>query len=150
MQARAHLSIQGSPKRLELLRKDLGEMWSIPRGCYASKLELSNKLNLRELNLNRALPKARVPTEILQSEAEFGVWGVAIKNKDARGNYPWSPPTNSNPNTSESKEQGAHKNPMKIARKRHENHTSYKREIDTTMKASIHSEVRFFTNVWKI
>jgi hypothetical protein len=31
-------------------------------------------------------------------------------------------------------------------RKRHENHTSYKREIDTTMKASIHLEVRFFTN----
>jgi hypothetical protein len=35
----------------------------------------------------------------------------------------------------------------KIARKRHENHTSYKRTIDATMKASIHSEVRFFTNV---
>jgi hypothetical protein len=34
----------------------------------------------------------------------------------------------------------------KIARKRHENHTSYKKEIDATMKASIHSEVRFFTN----
>jgi hypothetical protein len=34
---------------------------------------------------------------------------------------------------------------MKIAQKRHENHTSYK-EIDTTMKASIHSEVKFFTN----
>jgi hypothetical protein len=30
--------------------------------------------------------------------------------------------------------------------KRHENHTSYKREIDATMKPSIHSEVRFFTN----
>jgi hypothetical protein len=38
-----------------------------------------------------------------------------IKHKDARGNYPWSPPTNPNPNASESKEQGAHKNPMKIA-----------------------------------
>jgi hypothetical protein len=34
---------------------------------------------------------------------------------------------------------------MKIARKRHENPTSYKPGIDTTMKASIHSEVRFFT-----
>jgi hypothetical protein len=30
--------------------------------------------------------------------------------------------------------------------KRHENHKSYKKEIDATMKASIHSEVRFFTN----
>jgi hypothetical protein len=38
-----------------------------------------------------------------------------IKHKDARGNYPCSPPTNPNPNASESKEQGAHKNPMKIA-----------------------------------
>jgi hypothetical protein len=73
-----------------------------------------------------------------------------IKHKDARGNYPWSPPTNPNPNISESKEQAAHENPMKIARKRHKNHTSYKRKIDTTMKASIHSEVRFFTNGWKI
>jgi hypothetical protein len=35
---------------------------------------------------------------------------------------------------------------MKIARKRHENPTSYKPGIDATMKASIHSEVRFFTN----
>jgi hypothetical protein len=60
-------------------------------------------------------------------------------------------PTNkSEPNTSELKEQAAHKNPMKIARKRHENHTSYKREIDATMKASIHSEVRFLTNGRKI
>jgi hypothetical protein len=29
---------------------------------------------------------------------------------------------------------------------KHENNTSYKKEIDVTMKASIHSEVRFFTN----
>jgi hypothetical protein len=34
---------------------------------------------------------------------------------------------------------------MKIAQKRHENPTSYKPGIDATMKASIHSEVRFFT-----
>jgi hypothetical protein len=40
-----------------------------------------------------------------------------IKHKDAQGNYPWSPPTNSNPNTSKSKEQGAHENPTKIAQK---------------------------------
>jgi hypothetical protein len=32
--------------------------------------------------------KARFPTEILQSEAEFRVWGIKIKHKDARGNYP--------------------------------------------------------------
>jgi hypothetical protein len=42
-----------------------------------------------------------------------------------------------------------HKNPTKIAQKRHENATSYKREIDATMKASIHSEVRFFTDKGK-
>jgi hypothetical protein len=39
---------------------------------------------------------------------------------------------------------------IKIARKRHEKPMSYKREIDATMKASIHSEVRFFTNRGKI
>jgi hypothetical protein len=60
------------------------------------------------------------------------------------------PPINSNPNTSELKEQAAHEKPTKIARKRHENHTSYKREINAIMKASIHSEVRFFTNGGKI
>jgi hypothetical protein len=76
--------------------------------------------------------------------------GVKIKNKDARGNYPWSPPTNPNPNTSESKDQAAHEKPTKIARKRHKNPTIYKREIDATMKASIQSEVRFFTNGGKI
>jgi hypothetical protein len=48
------------------------------------------------------------------------------------------------------KEQAAHENPFKIARKRYENHTSYKREINATMEASIHSEVRFFTNGGKI
>jgi hypothetical protein len=44
------------------------------------------------------------------------------------------------------KEQAAHEKPTKIARKRHENPTSYKSGIDATIKASIHSEVRFFTN----
>jgi hypothetical protein len=34
--------------------------------------------------------------------------------------------------------------------KRHDNPTSYKPGIDATMKASIHSEVRFFTNGGKI
>jgi hypothetical protein len=34
--------------------------------------------------------------------------------------------------------------------KKHENPTSYKPEIDATMKASIHLEVRFFTNGGKI
>jgi hypothetical protein len=34
--------------------------------------------------------------------------------------------------------------------KRHETPTIYKREIDVTMEASIHSEVRFFTNRGKI
>jgi hypothetical protein len=41
------------------------------------------------------------------------------------------------------------KNPMKIARKRHENYTSYNKEIDATMKASIHSKVRFSTKRWR-
>jgi hypothetical protein len=39
-----------------------------------------------------------------------------------------------------------HEKPTKIARKRHENPTSYNQEIGGTMKAFIHSEVRFFTN----
>jgi hypothetical protein len=60
------------------------------------------------------------------------------------------PPTNASPNTSESKEEDTHEKPTKIARKRHENPTSYKPGIDATMKASIHSEVRFFTNRGKI
>jgi hypothetical protein len=34
----------------------------------------------------------------------------------------------------------------KNSSKRHENHTSYKRKIDATMKDSIHLEVIFFTN----
>jgi hypothetical protein len=43
------------------------------------------------------------------------------------------------------KVQATHEKPTKIARKRHKNRTSYKTGIDATMKASIHSEVRFFT-----
>jgi hypothetical protein len=38
----------------------------------------------------------------------------------------------------------------KIARKRHENPTSYNPGIDATVKVSIHSEVRFLTNGGKI
>jgi hypothetical protein len=38
----------------------------------------------------------------------------------------------------------------KLAQKRHENPTSYKPGIDATMKASIHSEVGFFTTGGKI
>jgi hypothetical protein len=47
----------------------------------------------------------------------------------------------------ESEEQAAHENPMKIARKRHENHTSYMEEFEATMKASIHSEIRLSTKL---
>jgi hypothetical protein len=43
-----------------------------------------------------------------------------------------------------------HEKTTKIARKRHKNPMSYKRGIDATMKASIHSEVRFFTNGGKM
>jgi hypothetical protein len=43
-----------------------------------------------------------------------------------------------------------HEKLTKIARKRHEKPTSYKPGIDATMKASIHSKVRFFTNGGKI
>jgi hypothetical protein len=39
-----------------------------------------------------------------------------------------------------------HEKLTKIAQKRHGNPTSYKPGIDATMKASIHSEVKFFTN----
>jgi hypothetical protein len=51
------VSHHGSPKRLELLRKDLGEKWTVPRGCYAPKLGSSNEPNCRESNRNRAQPK---------------------------------------------------------------------------------------------
>jgi hypothetical protein len=51
------LPIHGSPKRLELLRKDLGEKWSVPRGCYAPKLESSNELNRSESNRHWTQPK---------------------------------------------------------------------------------------------
>jgi hypothetical protein len=54
-------------------------------------------------------------------------------------------PTNkSEPKDLRIEEQAVHKKPMKIARQRHENPTSYKSGFDATMKASIHSKVRFF------
>jgi hypothetical protein len=56
------------------------------------------------------------------------------------------PTKNPSPNISEPKEQAAHEKPTKIPRKRHENPMRYKPGIDATMKSSIHSEVRFFTN----
>jgi hypothetical protein len=48
------------------------------------------------------------------------------------------------------KEQAAYQKPTKITQKRYEHPMSYKQRIDETMKASIHSEVRFFTNGGKI
>jgi hypothetical protein len=77
-------------------------------GCYAPKLGSSNNLNRWESDHYRNQPKTYDPTEILQSEAELEVWGIKMKHKDAQGNYPRFPPTNSSPNTSESKEQAAH------------------------------------------
>jgi hypothetical protein len=53
------------------LEKRFGEDVKVPRGCYSPKHEPSNELNRRESNRNRALPKVRVPTEILQSVDEF-------------------------------------------------------------------------------
>jgi hypothetical protein len=75
--------------------------------------------------------------------------GLKIKHKDAQDIYPSSPQRNPNTNASESKEQTTHENPTKIARKRHENHSSHKKGIDATMKAYIHSEVRFSTKYWR-
>jgi hypothetical protein len=51
------LSDYGSPKWLELLRKDLGKMWSVPRGCYAPKAGSSNELNRWESNRHQTQPK---------------------------------------------------------------------------------------------
>jgi hypothetical protein len=48
------------------------------------------------------------------------------------------PQTNPNPNTSESKEQAMHKNPMKIARKRH-NKTHELQERDRHNHESFHT-----------
>jgi hypothetical protein len=48
MRSQPLVSIRGSPKRLELLRQDLGEMSSVPGGCYDPKLEPSNELKYRE------------------------------------------------------------------------------------------------------
>jgi hypothetical protein len=59
------------------------------------------------------------------------------------------PTRNTNPNTSESEQQVTHENPTKITWKRHEKHSSHKKEIDVTMKASIHLEVRFSTKQWR-
>jgi hypothetical protein len=41
---------------------------------------------------------------------------------------------------------GMHKNPMKNSSKMTQKSHELQEEIDATMKASIHSEVRFFTN----
>jgi hypothetical protein len=147
LEGQHHLPFAWSPESTKGLLPNHRWRWNISRRCYAYEFIASNPLNRDSAELSQ---RARVPTEILQSEAKFGVWGIMIKHKDARGNYTWSPLTNPNPNTSESKKQAAHENPTKIAQKRHENHTSYKRKIDTTMKASIHLEVRFFTNGWKV
>jgi hypothetical protein len=51
------LLVHGFSKRLKLLRKDLGKMRSVPRGCYAPKLGSSNNLNRRESNRHRNQPK---------------------------------------------------------------------------------------------
>jgi hypothetical protein len=59
-------------------------------------------------------------------------------------------PTNkSKPKHLKIEEQTAHEKPTKKAWKRHENPTSYKPGINATMKASIHSEVRFFYKLRK-
>jgi hypothetical protein len=52
-----HISFHGSPKQLKLLRKDLGKMCSVSRGCYDPRLGSSNELNCRELNRHRTQPK---------------------------------------------------------------------------------------------
>jgi hypothetical protein len=51
------LSFHGSPKQLELLRKGLGKMWSVPRGCYAPKLGSSNEIKRWESNRHLTQPK---------------------------------------------------------------------------------------------
>jgi hypothetical protein len=56
--------------------------------------------------------------KILQSEAELRVWGIKIKHKDARSNYPLFPPTNPSPNTSESTEEAAHEKLTKNSSKK--------------------------------
>jgi hypothetical protein len=51
------LLVHGFSKRLKLLRKELGKMRSVLRGCYAPKLGSSNNLNRRESNRHRNHPK---------------------------------------------------------------------------------------------
>jgi hypothetical protein len=51
------LPIPRSPKWLELLRKNLRKMCSVPRGCYAQKLGSSNELDRWKSNHHRTQPK---------------------------------------------------------------------------------------------
>jgi hypothetical protein len=91
-----------------------------------------------------------VPTEILELEAKFRVWGVMIKHKDARGNYPWSPPTNPNPNTSESKEQATHENSSKKTQKSHELQEGDRRNHESfhTLRGQILYKPVKYLNLW--
>jgi hypothetical protein len=75
--------------------------------------------------------------------------GSRSRTKMHKNIYTWSAQRNPNPNTSESKEQVVQKHPTKLAWKRHKKRSSQKKEIDATMKVSIHSEVRFSTKWWR-
>jgi hypothetical protein len=94
----------------------------------------SNELNRRESNQNRAQPKTLGPTEILQSEAEFEVWGSRSSTKMHKATIhdPHQQIRTQTPQNQRNKLRT--KKPTKIARKRHENPTSYKWGIDPTIK----------------
>jgi hypothetical protein len=71
--SREHLPkvVTGSPKRLELLRQDLGEKICVTRWCYAPKFLVSNSLQRRESRITRTQPWTNNSTQRSSNRGGF-------------------------------------------------------------------------------
>jgi hypothetical protein len=121
-----------------------------PRSCFSSSPLLRVLIFSfnRPLHRNRPGPRPlhRVAAPVCSTATRLRprlLHPAAAPNRSTAPSPPSAPPRRRSGGSSVSPTP-LHR--RKIARKRHENPTSYKAGTDATMKASIHLEFRFFTN----
>jgi hypothetical protein len=150
LEGQHHLSFARSPQSTKGLLPNHRWGWSTSRRCYAYEFVASNPLKREESRFYRTLPKSKDSNRNPSIRGRIRSLGGHGQAERCTRQLSMIPTNKSKPKqikikgTSHARKSNT--NSSKKTRKSHELQEEYRRNHET----SIHSEVRFFTNGWKI
>jgi hypothetical protein len=143
------LSFAQSPESTNFFLPNHRWRWSVSRRCYTYEFVASNPLNQEESRFYWAHTKIYG----LNWNPSIGgqIWSLRGQDQAHRCTIHlfMIPTKKSEPEHLKIKGTSYTRKSNKNSLKRHENHSSHKKEINTTLKAFIHSEVRISTKQWR-